>query len=231
MNETRQDSLPAEPLRRNARQKGFDFITFPLRAVTLFHEDKWGLSCLASERFDYVAREVTGYCLDVGCGYHNRFVKSWLRGRGRGIDVFPYAGIPKEDIVENITHFPFDDASFDSVTFIANLNHVPKSDRDIELREAYRCLKPGGNIIVTMGNPLAELMVHKIVASYDRLLRTKVDMDTERGMGAEESYYLTDSEITERLTRTGFQNLRKKYFLTQWALNHLWVGWKDREVN
>ena len=45
-----------------------DFLTFPLRAMTLFEKDKWGLSSLASDRFRYVAREVRGYCLDVGCG-------------------------------------------------------------------------------------------------------------------------------------------------------------------
>jgi SAM-dependent methyltransferase len=212
--------------RRKNLQKALDFITFPLRALTLFHQDRWKLSSLASERFDYVATEVAGRCLDVGCGYHNRFVKEWLGDNGKGIDVFQYDGLSKEDIVEDMTHFPFPDASFHSVTFIANLNHVPKSDRDIELMEAYRCLKPGGNIIVTMGNPIAELLVHGVVAFYDRYLGAKVDMDTERGMQEEEAYYLTDSEIIERLKSAGFQNLKKRYFLTQWGLNHLWVGWK-----
>jgi hypothetical protein len=45
-------------------------------------------------------------------------------------------------------------------------------------------------------------------------------------MEEEEAYYLTDSEIIERLKSAGFQNLKKRYFLTQWGLNHLWVGWK-----
>jgi ubiquinone/menaquinone biosynthesis C-methylase UbiE len=212
---------------RRQNQKTADFITFPLRALTLFHRDRWSLSSLASERFDYVAREVRGYCLDVGCGYHNRFVKEFLEGNGKGIDVFQYDGLSKEDIVADMTHFPFQDASFESVTFIANLNHVRKSDRDAELMEAHRCLKPGGNIIVSMGNPVAELVVHKVVSFYDRYLGAKVDMDTERGMNEEEAYYLTDSEITERLERAGFENLKKRYFLTQWGLNHLWVGWKS----
>jgi SAM-dependent methyltransferase len=203
-----------------------DFLTFPLRAVTLFHQDNWGLSCLASERFDYVAREVTGRCLDIGCGYHNRFVRDWLGGNGKGIDVFQYDGLSKEDVVEDLTRFPFVDASFESVSFIANLNHVPEPHRDIELLEAYRCLKPGGNIIVTMGNPVAELLVHGVVAFYDRYFGAKVDMDGERGMEEGEEYYLTDSEIVDRLERAGFRNLCKRYFVTQWGLNHLWLGWK-----
>jgi SAM-dependent methyltransferase len=211
---------------RSRLRKLVDFVTFPLRALTVFHSDKWGLSSLTSERFDYAAREVIGRCLDVGCGYHNRFVTRWLGGHGKGVDVFRYEGLSDENIVEDIRRFPFPDASFDTVTFIANLNHVPRSDRDVELSEAYRCLRHGGNIIVTMGNPVAEVAVHRVVAFYDLLLGTKVDMDGERGMGQEEEYYLKDTEIIQRLGRAGFSRLKKKYFITQWGLNHLWVGWK-----
>jgi hypothetical protein len=78
-----------------------------------------------------------------------------------------------------------------------------------------------------MGNPLAEIIVHKVVWLYDKLLKTNFDMDAERGMDDEEEYYLTDSEIDERLTRAGFKRIRKKYFMTQWGLNHLFVGWKE----
>lgn len=213
-------------MRRSNRQKWLDFLTFPLRALTLFERDRWSLSSLATERFDYVAREVRGYCLDVGCGRHNRFVREFLEGDGKGIDVFPYEGLSEENLVTDLTRFPFPDASFDSLTFIANLNHVPKSQRDVELAEAYRCLKGGGNIIVTMGNPLAEILVHKLVAFYDRVLGTRFDVDSERGMHEEEEYYLTDAEIRARLTRAGFRNMAKKFFWTQWGLNHLFVGWK-----
>ena len=213
-------------IRRSKAQKVIDFITFPVRALTLFHSDRWGLSSLASERFDYVAHEIVGRCLDVGCGYQNSFIMRWLGGNGKGIDVFRYEGLSDENIVEDMRKFPFPDSSFESVTFIANLNHVPRSDRDAELAEAYRCLRSGGNIIVTMGNPIAELAVHRVVALYDSHLGTKVDMDNERGMGEEEEFYLKDGEITQRLSRAGFSKLKKKYFVTQWGLNHLWVGWK-----
>lgn len=149
--------------RRSGFQKAKDFFTFPWRAFTLFENDRWGLSSLQSERFDYVAREVQGCCLDVGCGRYNRFICHYLNGDGNGIDVFPYEGLTETNLVKDITHFPFEDASFASVTFIANINHIPSSKRDIELKEAYRCLKPGGNVIVTMGNPIAEILVHKVM--------------------------------------------------------------------
>ena len=75
-------------------------------------------------------------------------------------------------------------------------------------------------------NAGAELLVHQVVYWYDKLLRTNFDMDSERGMGEEEEYYLSDSEIIEHLTRASFKNITKRYFGTQWGLNHLFVAWK-----
>jgi len=214
-------------MRRTRAQKIKDFVTFPVRAFTLFHEDRCGLSSLASERFDYVAEEVKGYCLDVGCGFGNRFVKEYLNGNGKGIDVFPYDGLVAENIVPDLSHLPFSEKTFDSVTFIANINHAPESQRDAELAEAWRVLKPGGNIIITMALPLAEWIIHRLVWFYDRFFGTRVDMDSERGVDEGETCFLPDSEIHERLARAGFRNITRKSFLTQWGLNRLYVGWKD----
>jgi ubiquinone/menaquinone biosynthesis C-methylase UbiE len=216
----------AQRRQRSSFQKFKDFVTFPLRAVTLFENDRFGLSSLASERFYNVAREVQGYCLDVGCGRHNRLISEYLNDHGKGIDIYPYDGLGKEHLVGDLRHFPFDAATFDTVTFIASINHVPRPARDVELAEAFRCLKPGGNIVLTMGNPVAEVLVHKLVWFYDRVLGTNLDVDTERGMSAEEDYYVLDSEIKDRLTRAGFVNIKKKHFVTQWFLNHLFVAWK-----
>jgi len=46
-------------------------------------------------------------------------------------------------------------------------------------------------------------------------------------MDEEEDYYLTDREIINRLQLAGFTSIRKKYFITQWGLNHMFVGWKN----
>jgi len=212
---------------RSNTQLFIDFVTFPVRALLIFEDDRWGLSSLKTERFDHVAREVKGYCLDVGCGRQNRFVNRHLDGNGKGIDVYKYDGLTDDQIVEDITHFPFADTSFESVTFIGNINHIPKSMRDTELAEAYRVAKPGGNVVITMGNPFTEVLVHHVVALYDRFLGTNLDVDGERGMHHEESYFLSDGEIKGRLAKAGFTNIKKKYFFTEWCLNHLFVGWKS----
>ncbi|MBI5569915.1 MAG: class I SAM-dependent methyltransferase [Desulfomonile tiedjei] len=215
--------------RRSVGQQVVDFVTFPVRALALHgHEDRFGLTSLPSERFDYVSRHVLGYCLDVGCGRQNRFVLEFLDGNGKGIDVYPYEGLTEENLVEDMTHFPFPCETFRSVTFIANLNHIPRSARDAELAEAYRVLVPGGNIIVTMGRPLVEILVHKLVAFYDRRLHTDFDVDGERGMDDQEDYYVTRDEIVQRLTAAGFRDIARQSFRTQWCLNQLFVGWKPR---
>jgi SAM-dependent methyltransferase len=195
---------------RSTRQRILDFITFPLRAVTLFYTDKWGLSSLATERFDYVTHDVLGYCLDIGCGPKNTFINKFLNQNGIGIDVFKYEGLLDENIVIDMTHLPYQNETFKTVTFIANINHVPKDQRDLELSEAFRVLQPGGNIIVTMGNPLAELTIHKIVAIFDRIFKTHQDVDSERGMVEGEEYFLRESEIIFRLTLAGFRSIKKK---------------------
>jgi SAM-dependent methyltransferase len=215
--------------KRKTIQKIKDCVTFPLRAMTLFYDDRWGLSSLATERYDYVSKEVIGYCLDVGCGRYNRFINEFRDENGKGIDIFPYDGLLPDNIVEDISCFPFKDDTFDSVTFIANLNHIPLHLRDRELSEAYRVLKAHGNVIVTMGNPIAEIFAHKAIALYDKIYGTSYDIDAERGMQENEEYYVRDSEIIMRLNRAGFGNIRKKLFGTQWFLNHLFVAWKTDE--
>lgn len=218
---------PREPSPgRGAWQKAVDFALFPLRALTLFYDDQWGLTSLASERYEYVSREVRGYCLDVGCGRGNRFIREWRRGHGVGLDVFPYDGLTREQLVPDLRHFPFEGETFDAVTFIANINHIPEADRDTELREAHRVLRPGGRVVVTMGHPLAERLVHGLTAWYDRRLGTRLDMDGERGMHEDEAFFLTDEEIVNRLRTAEFVDIRKKFFGTQWGLNHLFVGRK-----
>lgn len=213
--------------RRSGFQRFKDTIAFPLRALLLPEKDRWGLSSWATERFDYVAREVRGYCLDVGCGVGNRFVIEFLGGHGKGIDAFPYEGLTAEQVVKDMSRFPFADQLFDSVVFIANINHVPAALRSIELRESYRVLKPSGNIIITMGNPWLEVAAHQMLHLHEKFFGER-NVYHEHGVEEEEIYYLKDKEILKLLRQAGFIDIRKKYFWTQWGLNHLFIGDKQK---
>jgi len=209
---------------RSINQAIKDFFTFPIRAFTLFEKDKFGLSSLQTERYDYVAEEVIGKCLDIGCGRYNRFIKQFVKNNGIGIDVYKYDGLTNKNIVQDMTHLPFADRSFDTVTLIANINHIPKSIRAKELKEIHRILKKNGKLIITMGNPLIEILVHKVVWFYDKFFKTNVDVDTERGMEFDEEYYLTDKQIISLLADANFKFIKRKKFITQWGLNHLIIS-------
>jgi SAM-dependent methyltransferase len=200
-----------------------NFLTFPFRAVTLFDDDRFGLQSLRTERMSYVAEEVRGLCLDIGCGPGNLFIKNHMKGQGTGVDVFPYTGLSQKNIVDPM-RLPFRDRSFGTVTLIAAINHIPESKRAGEIREIYRVLRPGGRLIVTMGNPLAEIIVHKLSGALN-----KEDMDTERGMEEDESYYMTDGEIRKALSAAGFAIHSKKRFWSQWGLNHMLIGLKQNK--
>ncbi len=216
-------------MRRSNVQKAVDFLTFPVRAVMPFRAgelSKWGLSSRAAERFDYAAREVVGHTLDVGCGPYNRFVTEYLGRRGVGIDIFPYDGLTEDQIFSDLTHFPFEDASFDSVTLIATLHHIPRSKRRTELAEIYRVLRPGGNLILTMATPLTEILVHKVTRLHAKLLGNAYDIDLLREMHEEEEDYVEERELVKQMVHAGFEDIERKYFLTQWGLNRLFVGWK-----
>ena len=205
-----------------------DFISFPVRALFVHEENRFGLTSLRNERMIYAAREVTGYTLDVGCGRHNRFIRYYLRGNGKGIDAFPQAGLTAEEILDDPEHFPFKEGTFDSATFISSLNHIPKNQRLPELKEVYRCLKPGGKIVVTMGGKMIKAFSYQWVALYDRLFRGDFNWDvaSRGGLRPTEEYYLPKKTIVTLLQETGFQNIASKHFPTQWWLHFLIIGWK-----
>lgn len=212
-------------------KKAVDFTTFPVRAVMPFRvgqHSRWGMTSRASERFDYVARHVEGYTLDVGCGPYNRFVREYLQGYGFGVDVHPYEGLERGQVVDDLTSFPFEDCSFDSATLIATLHHIPKSQRDPELAEIYRVLRPGGRLVATMTSPVAATLVHRVTRAHAKVWGTDYDIDLLREMHEEEEDYVTEAELRERLHRAGFVDVVKKPFLTQWGLNRLFIGLKGK---
>lgn len=103
----------------------------------------------------HVLPQVRGRLLDIGAG-PNTLVRA--HGNGVGVDVFDWGG--GAIVVENTASLPFPDASFDTITFIACLNHIP--NRQEVLAEARRLLAPGGKVVMTMINPVLGDVGHAI---------------------------------------------------------------------
>jgi len=107
---------------------------------------EWVVETLARRRRERVHRYVRGRLLDIGCG-DNRLVRE--HGDGIGVDVLDWGDV--DLVVENTADLPFKDRSFDTVSFVACLNHIP--NREEVLSEARRVIKADGRLIATMIPP------------------------------------------------------------------------------
>lgn len=138
-------------------QSVWDFIGIPFRLV-LFDQawlPRFHWTTLETERLNAVLPQIRGRLLDVGAG-PNTLVNRYREGVG--VDVHDWGG--GVIVVDNTSDLPFEDESFDTITFIACLNHIPY--RQAALQEARRLLKPDGRLIITMINPLLGDFGHAI---------------------------------------------------------------------
>lgn len=194
--------------RKSFLQAIWDLVGVPFRLV-LF-DQKWlpyfGWTTLEEERLAAVLPHIQGRLLDIGAG-PNTLVKRY--GNGVGIDVHDWGG--GATIVEDTSRLPFEDGSFDTVAFVACLNHIPY--REAVLREAKRLLKPGGRLIITMINPLLGGIGHAIWWYSE---------DKQRGGMAEgEVGGMWTRDILRLCGGAGFQLEVRKRFL--FRLNNLYV--------
>jgi len=178
--------------------------------------EKLGFTSLRQERFNICLKYVQGRVLDIGCS-SNQFIqiyKNKSRTDSLGVDTYKWEGA---DIVCDTTKLPFKNNTFDTVTIIASLNHIPK--REKVLKEAYRVLRPNGHILVTMINPIISRISHTIV-------RKRFDFDQKgRGkMKKGEVFGFWPKEVISYLSCTGFREIKKIPFI--YGLNNLYIGKK-----
>ncbi len=73
----------------------------------------------------------------------------------------------------DICHLPYDDATFDVVVSLSTLDHFPDAaDIDVALREIRRVMTAGGQLLLTLDNPLNPKIALRGVLSNDLLKRT-----------------------------------------------------------
>lgn len=172
---------------------------------------------LEGKRHTQVLREVKGKLLDVGCGA-NRLVRAYQKqgGEAVGVDVFNFGDA--DLVVENTAELPFADRSYDTVSLVACLNHIP--NRIDVLKELHRILTDDGVLILTMIPPRLSRVWHRLIRKYD-------EDQTDRGMKAGEEWGFTTQQITAMLTETGFQLVKHRRFV--FRLNNLYVARKGEQ--
>lgn len=203
-------------------QKIWDFIGIPLRMVLLpdHRNEQLHLTSLRAERIGEILPRFKGRCLDIGAG-DNMLIKLYKERAGKenkdaahsiGIDVVDWDGGCL--IVPDCKTLPFQDNSFDTVSFIACINHIP--ERSEALREAHRVLVPGGQILITMIGRFIGSIGHA-VWWYSEDKHRDVHPDEMMGMDA--------NDIIGLLNAAGFKNITRKGFL--YNLNTLYIASKD----
>jgi SAM-dependent methyltransferase len=191
-------------------KKIMNFVFLPLRVI-LKPEPvrKLGLTPIVDERHKIVLSHVNGKLLDIGCG-ENLLVKQY--GDGIGVDVFPWEAI---DVLVHTTHLPFPEKKFDTITFMASVNHIPESIRNKVLDEAFRILKDDGQILITMITPKISYIGHNYLWGWR-------DPDIQdRGMKEGEEWGFSQKEMVNILEKSNLEiNLHKKFV---YGLNHLYI--------
>ena len=145
---------------------------------------------LAKRRIQAVLPHVRGRLLDLGCG-DNKLVRHYANGIG--VDVHPWPGA--DVVVDDSASLDWESQSFDTVTIIAALNHMP--NRKAVLDECRRVLRPDGRVIVTMLTPRTSRVWHWLRAPWDADQR-------ERGMKRGEVYGFTPAEVVTLFESCGF---------------------------
>ena len=152
-------------------------------------------------------------CLDIGCGSNSLIKKHRLRGgEGTGVDIYDWGDI--DLLVEDSSRLPFEDKTFDCITCVAALSHIP--NRLDVLRECGRILKDKGKVICTNPHPFFSAVWHKW-AFWDK-------DQHQRGMKRGELYALADKEMRRLFEIAGFKGVQRHIF--SWGLNNIYIGEK-----
>jgi SAM-dependent methyltransferase len=206
-------------------QQIWDLVGAPLRMALLpdHISERLHLTSLRGERLATVLPELRGRCLDIGAG-DNMLLRLYreqktgvpdgpLAGQSVGLDVVDWGS--DCIVVPDCRILPFQDSSFDTVSFVACLNHIP--EREEALQEALRVLRPGGRVIVTMIGRLLGNLGHAIWWYSE---------DKHREISHEELMGINRPEVEHLLRKVGFSDISSTTFL--YGLNRRYVAQRPR---
>jgi SAM-dependent methyltransferase len=218
-------SEPGEAMLRRPKswpRRAYDLVGAPARMALLPDElsERLGLTSLRAERMAMVLPELRGRVLDVGAG-DNLLIRLYRRHAERlgaiAFDAERSVGVDTHDwggeclLVPDSGSLPFDDRSFDTVCFVACLNHIP--ERVAALREARRVLRPGGRLVATM--------IGRVVGAVGHMIWWYGE-DRHREMHPGERWGLTRAEMLALFEGAGLQITKTVNFV--YGLNTLYVA-------
>lgn len=173
--------------------------------------EKFHLTSLRAERLANVLPELRGRVLDIGAGDNTLLKLHSSKEDNIGVDVVDWGGGCM--ILPDCKKLPFPDESFDTVSFVACLNHIP--EREQTLREAFRVLRPGGRVVITMIGNLIGTVGHAIWWYSE---------DKHREVHPEEKMGMNPAAVRELLAKSGFSFIQETGFV--YGMNSLFIAFK-----
>ncbi len=207
--------------RKGLLQSAWDLVGAPLRMIMLpdSQSERLRLTSLRAERYAAVLPTLRGCILDVGAG-DNALIRLYRKMQRNsedaaasvGVDVVDWGGDTLK--VASSENLPFEDGSFDTVCFIACLNHIP--ERAGALKEAHRVLKPGGTVVATMIGRLIGGIGHAIWWYSE---------DKHRDIAEGEVMGIDSGNMLDLFHQAGFENVSVKRFV--YGMNYLFVATRE----
>ncbi len=208
--------------RKAVLQSTWDLVGAPLRMVLLpdSQSERLHLTSLRAERYAAVLPQLRGRVLDIGAGDNAliRLYRQMQLRSGRddadarnsvGVDVVDWGGDTLK--LASSDRLPFESKSFDTVCFIACINHIP--ERVDALKEAYRVLKPGGLVVATMIGRLIGDVGHAIWWYSE---------DKHRDVAEGEVMGIDSAEMLRLFDQAGFRQVSIKRFV--YGMNYLYLA-------
>jgi cyclopropane fatty-acyl-phospholipid synthase-like methyltransferase len=139
--------------------------------------------------------------LDFGCGHQALFLRSVQQAikQGIGLDYDAAPGRLAANLeIQNFhfkDRFEFPDGTFDNITILAVLEHIPLDQVGVLFREFRRILKDGGRVLLTTPTPASKPLLEFLAFKLKIISGPEI---------ADHKHYWSETDIRQLATREGF---------------------------